>query len=76
MAWLGQQQTRQASASKAARVSFAEPKDASTGAVRIRISMYDQAPEGEVAIEDVEHFALDRLRGEVACYTATREILG
>ena len=62
MAWLGQQQSRQASASKAARVSFAEPKDVAGGPVRI--SMYEDPPEGEVTIEEVERFSLDRLRGK------------
>ena len=62
MAWLGQQQSRQAGAAKAARVSFAEPKDVSGGPVKI--SMYEEPPEGEVTIEEIERFALDRLRGE------------
>ena len=59
MAWLGQQ-SRQASAQKASRVSFAEPKEV---AAPLRISMYEEPPQGGVAIEEFEHFALDRLQG-------------
>ena len=33
-----------------------------------RISMYVNPPLGEVAIEDFERFAVDRLRGDLGAY--------
>lgn len=63
MAWLGQQRGRQSTGK--ARVSFAEVEE---GTAPLRISMYDEAPQGEVAIEEFERFALDRLKGMSACW--------
>lgn len=64
MAWLGAQ-----NASKALNsVAAADP--ASTAKLRRpvgELSMYAAAPEGEVAIEEFERFALDRLRCESSC---------
>ena len=64
MAWLGAQNTSKvlksvASAAKGDPVSTAKPRRP-VG----ELSMYAAAPEGEVAIEEFERFALDRLRGE------------
>ena len=61
MAWLAQQ-NRGALAAAAVSVdpaSAAKPRRP-TG----ELSMYAEPPEGEVAIEEFERVALDRLRGE------------
>ena len=60
-AWMQKQQAR---SSRAAAVASAVAEDASEHASEQRISMYAEAPSGEVCIEDFEHFAIDRLRGD------------
>ena len=66
MAWLGAQ-----NAGKALKnVAVAANGDPASAVKQRRpvgeLSMYAKAPEGEVAIEEFERFALDRLRGEHA----------
>jgi len=33
----------------------------------IKLTMYDEAPQGDVTLEDFEAFAVDRLRGACVC---------
>lgn len=62
-AWMQKQQARSSRAAAAAPASSA---DAAEHASEQRISMYTEAPPGEVCIEDFERFAIDRLRGEIS----------
>ena len=57
-AWMQKQQAR----SGRAAVEDAPPEVV----MHDRISMYQEAPAGEVCIEEFEHFAIDRLRGKAA----------
>ena len=59
-AWMQKQQAR---SNRAAAMSSAASDDAAEHAPEQRISMYMEAPPGEVCIEDFERFAIDRLRG-------------
>ena len=38
---------------------------------KVALSMYTDLPDGEIAIEEFERFAMDRLRGELLCWPAT-----
>jgi hypothetical protein len=38
---------------------------------KVALSMYTDLPDGEIAIEEFERFAMDRLRGELPCWLAT-----
>ena len=62
-AWMQKQQAR---SSRAAAVASTDAEDAAEQSSEQRISMYTEAPSGEVCIEDFEHFAIDRLRGDPA----------
>ena len=42
---------------------------------RVALSMYSDLPEGEIAIEEFERFAMDRLRGEQAAGRGRRRQL-
>ena len=59
-AWMQKQQAR---STRAAAVASAVAEDAAELASEQRISMYTEAPSGEVCIEDFERYAIDRLRG-------------
>ena len=59
-AWMQKQQAR---STRAAAMTLAASDDAAEHASEQRISMYTEAPPGEVCIEDFERFAIDRLRG-------------
>ncbi len=59
-AWMQKQQAR---STRAAAITSAANDDAAEHASEQRISMYTEAPPGEVCIEDFERFAIDRLRG-------------
>ena len=59
-AWMQKQQAR---STRAAAMTSAASDDATEHASEQRISMYTEAPPGEVCIEDFERFAIDRLRG-------------
>ena len=58
-------QKQQARSSRAAAAASAVAEDAPEQASEQRISMYTEAPAGEVCIEDFERFAIDRLRGKL-----------
>ena len=62
-AWMQKQQAR---STRAAAMTSAASEDAAEHAPDQRISMYTEAPPGEVCIEDFERFAIDRLRGTVS----------
>ena len=57
-------QKQQARSTRAAAVASAVAEDAAELASEQRISMYTEAPSGEVCIEDFERYAIDRLRGK------------
>ncbi len=58
-------QKQQARSTRAATVASAVAEDAAELASEQRISMYTEAPSGEVCIEDFERYAIDRLRGDL-----------
>ena len=69
MAWLAQQNKGVAAAVSVDPASAVKPRRP-TG----ELSMYAEPPEGEVAVEEFERVALDRLRGgSVACSTADKQ---
>lgn len=60
-------QKQQARSTRAAALASAVAEDATEFTSEQRISMYTEAPSGEVCIEDFERFAIDRLRGSHRC---------
>ena len=60
MAWIASNKVL-TSAKAAALDTVAKPQQRS---IRAPLSMYTEMPSGEIALEEFERFALDRLKGE------------
>ena len=75
MAWCSSASTGGRKSLLSAKMALAGSKgarDEAPSASFLQLSMYDSPPPGEVAIEDFERLALERLKGEQALGTSSR----
>ena len=62
MAWVASNKVINSSAKAAALATTSKPQQQRSS--RSTLSMYTEVPSGEIALEEFERFALDRLKGK------------
>jgi hypothetical protein len=62
MAWVASNKVISAKAAAAALATTSKPQQQRSS--RSTLSMYSEVPSGEIALEEFERFALDRLKGK------------